>query len=219
MKNILLTVLLMLAVIEAKAQEASHTEKISNPIPVETIIGNNRFGLQFLLTRDFPNSNHFGFLAVTSYASDYKNNLNNLDFISNAQVSYKIGKGIGIALGTSVNAKTGLVTVAALEYIFANKEILFVITPNIHISDSYNLEGLTVVEYKPALTQKVNLYSRFQSLYNHNTKENSHERSYIQLRLGLGIKNYQFGLAYNADYYGPTKILKDNAGIFVRVNF
>jgi hypothetical protein len=204
---------------KTKAQEASLKEKITTPIPVEATIGNNRFGLQFLLNRDFPNSSHVGFLAVTSYASDYKNNLNNLDFISNAQVSYKLGKGIGVALGTSVNAKTGLVTVAALEYIFANREILFVITPNIHISDSYNLEGLTVLEYKPALSKKINLYSRFQSLYNHNTKENFHERSYVQLRLGLGIKNYQFGLAYNADYYGPTKILKDNTGVFVRVNF
>jgi hypothetical protein len=201
------------------AQDSISKIHPSTPIPVEFDAGNNRFGLQFLVIKHFPNSTHFNILALTSFASDYKNNLSNLDFISNTQVSYEIWKGFGLAIGTSVNAKSGFVSVAAIEYVFANKQVLFVITPNIHISDSYNLEGLTVLEYKPALSKTTNLYSRFQALYNHNTKGDFHERSYIQLKLGLGIESYQFGLASNFDFYGPNKILKDNYGVFVRTNF
>lgn len=201
------------------AQDSIPKTHPASPMPVELNFGNNRFGLQFLVNKQFPNSKHFNILAVTSFASDYQNNLSNLDFISNSQVSYELWKGFGLAIGTSVNAKTGFVPVAGLEYVFANKKVLFVITPNIHISDSYNIEGLTVLEYKPAISKTINLYSRFQSLYNHNTKGDFHERSYIQLRLGLGIKSYQFGLASNFDFYGPNKILKDNYGVFVRANF
>jgi hypothetical protein len=201
------------------AQDSISKIPPSRPMPVELNAGNNRFGLQFLVSKHFPNSKHFNILAVTSFASDYKNNLSNLDFISNTQVSYEIWKGFGLAIGTSVNAKTGFVSIAALEYVFANQQVLFVITPNIHISDSYNLEGLTVLEYKPPISKAIHLYSRFQALYNHNTKGDFHERSYIQLRLGLGIKSYQFGLASNFDFYGPDKILKDNYGVFVRANF
>lgn len=201
------------------AQDSISKIHPSTPMPVELDAGNNRFGLQFLVNKHFPNSKHFNILALTSFASDYKNNLSNLDFISNTQVSYDIWKGFGVAIGTSVNAKTGFVSVAALEYVFANKQVLFVITPNIHISDSYNLEGLTVLEYKSAISKTIHLYSRFQALYNHNTKGDFHERSYIQLKLGVGIESYQFGLASIFDFYGPDKTLKANYGVFVRANF
>lgn len=86
------------------AQDSISTIHPSTPMPVELDAGNNRFGLQFLVNKHFPNSKHFNILALTSFASDYKNNLSNLDFISNTQVSYDIWKGFGVAIGTSVNA-------------------------------------------------------------------------------------------------------------------
>ncbi len=211
--QILLIILLFSGI--ANAQEASKEA----PSPVELNAGNNRFGLQFLMNKHFAPASKFSFLSVTSFESTYKNDVNNLDFINNSQVSYEIYKGFGVATGLSVNRVSGLTPIVGLEYVFANKEILFVITPTYHLSKNRNIEGLTLIEYKPKLTEKVNLYSRFQALYNHNSEENQHERSYMQFRLGVGIGNYQFGLASNLDYYGPAKILKENYGVFLRFNF
>lgn len=189
------------------------------PSPVELNIGNNRFGLQFLMTKHFAPASKFSFLSVTSFESTYNNDINNLDFINNSQVSFEIYKGFGIATGLSVNRVAGLTPIVGLEYVFANKEILLVLTPTYHLSKTKNIEGLALIEYKPKLTEKVNLYSRFQTLYNHNSETDQHERSYMQFRLGLGIGNYQFGLATNLDYYGAAKIFKDNYGVFLRFNF
>jgi hypothetical protein len=189
------------------------------PSPVELNVGNNRFGLQFLMNKHFEPASKFSFLSVTSFESTYNNDINNLDFINNSLVGYEIYKGFGIAAGLSVNRVSGLAPIVALEYVFANKEILLVITPTYHLSKSKNAEILALIEYKPRLTDKIKLYSRFQTLYNHNSDENHHERSYIQFRLGLGMGNYQFGLATNLDYYGPTKVSKDNYGLFLRHNF
>jgi len=206
----------LLCSIGASAQEKVHHQPTS--IPVEMNFGNNRFGLQFLINTPLPHVDKLTFFTVTSFESDYKNKANNLDYITNTQVAYKIYKGFAAAAGLSVNSKSGLSPTAGVKYVFANKEILFVITPTIHISKNHNIEGLTLLEYKPALSKKLHLYTRFQGFYNRNLKSDHHERSYMQFRAGLGIKSYQFGLATNLDYYGPDKLLKDNYGIFLRVN-
>jgi hypothetical protein len=213
MKQILVILLFLSAV---KLQAQGHKDP---PTPVELTVGNHRLGVQFLMNEHFTPTSRFNFLTVTSFSSNYNNDLNNLDLISNSQVGYDIYKGISVAVGLSVNSKTGLVPVAALAYVFANERVLFVLAPSVYISENYNLEGLTVLEYKPTITKNINLYSRVQGLYNNNTKENFHERSYIQLRAGLGVQNCQFGLAANFDYYGPAKILKENYGVFIRYNF
>jgi hypothetical protein len=48
------------------AQDSISKTHPSAPMPVELDAGNNRFGLQFLVIKHFPNSNHFNFLALTS---------------------------------------------------------------------------------------------------------------------------------------------------------
>lgn len=189
------------------------------PSPVELNMGNNRFGLQFLMNKHFAPASRFSFLSVTSFESTYSNDISNLDFINNSQIGYEIYNGFGIATGLSVNRVSGLTPIIGIEYVFTNKEILFVITPTYHLSKNKNMEGLALIEYKPKLTEKVNLYSRFQILYNYNSESREHERSYMQFRLGLGIAGYQFGLATNLDYYGSARVLKDNYGIFLRFNF
>ena len=199
----------------AKGQEINKDA----PSPVELNMGNNRFGLQFLMNKHFEPASKFSFLSVTSFESTYNNDINNLDFINNSQVGYEIYKGFGVATGLSVNRVSGLTPIVGLEYVFANREILLVLTPTYHLSKSKNVEGLALIEYKPKLTEKLKLYSRFQTLCNYNSEENHHERSYMQFRLGLGMGNYQFGLATNLDYYGPTKVFKDNYGLFLRHNF
>ena len=216
MKYYLLAIFLLCVGI-ANAQEK--TPQHDAPSPVELNIGNNRFGLQFLMNKHFAPTSKFSFLSVTSYESTYNNDINNLDFINNSQVAYEIYKGFGIATGLSVNRISGLTPIAGLEYVLANQEILLVLTPTYHLSKSKNIEGLALIEYKPKLSETVKLYSRIQTLYNHNSEENHHERSYIQFRLGVGISNFQFGLATNLDYYGSAKILKENYGVFLRHNF
>jgi hypothetical protein len=106
-----------------------------------------------------------------------------------------------------------------VQYVFVNREILLVLTPTIEVSQTNNIQGLIIGEFRPPLSSKVYLFSRVQVLYNYNTNNEFHQRSYIQLRLGVGIGKYQFGPAMNLDYYGPEKVFKGNYGAFIRFNF
>jgi hypothetical protein len=189
------------------------------PIPVELVIGHNRFGLQFVMNKKFSPSSRFSFLNVNIFTSDYNNSRDNLDLVAISQVGYDLYKGFGPTVGLSVNSVAGLSPTAGLQYVFVNKEILLVLTPTVEFSESNNIQGLFIGEYRPPLSDKVDLFSRLQALYNYDTNNDFHQRSYIQLRLGVGIQKYQFGPAVNLDYYGPEKIFKGNYGAFLRVNF
>jgi hypothetical protein len=189
------------------------------PIPVELVIGHNRFGLQFVMNKKFSPSSRFSFLNANIFTSDYNNSRDNLDLVAVAQVGYDFYKGFGPTVGLSVNSVAGLSPTAGVQYVFVNREILLVFSPTIEISETNNIQGLIIGEYRPALSSKVDLFSRIQALYNYDTNNKFHQRSYIQLRLGAGIGKYQFGPALNLDYYGPEKVFKGNYGAFVRFNF
>ncbi len=189
------------------------------PIPVELVVGHNRFGFQFVMNKKFSPSSRFSFLNVNIFTSDYSNSRDNLDLVAVAQIGYDLYKGFGPTVGLSVNSVAGLAPTAGVQYVFVNREILLVLTPTIEFSEGNNIQGLLIGEYKPPLSDKVDLFSRIQALYNYATNNDFHQRSYIQLRLGVGIKKYQFGPAVNLDYYGPEKIFKENYGAFIRFNF
>jgi hypothetical protein len=188
------------------------------PTPVELIIGNSRFGLQVIINKYLPNSKKFSFFSVTNFVSTYDNDLSKLDFISNSQVSFEIYKGFGVTTGLSVNKVVGLIPTVGLQYIYGSPQLLIVLTPSYYISKNNNISALGLIEYKPKITKKLHLYSRLQGMYNQNMTSNFHERSYLQLRLGLSISNYQFGLASNFDYYGKVMNFEDNYGVFLKVN-
>lgn len=91
-------------------------------------------------------------------------------------------------------------------------------SPDYIFSSDKSIALFSLLQYQPKLSEKINLYSRLQGLYNHNLNLEKHERSYAQLRLGLGIQNYSFGFATNLDYFGPDRIFIDNYGVFIKVD-
>jgi hypothetical protein len=212
-KYILAVVLILAFAVKINAQELAQ-----KPIPIELLLGNNRLGLQSIINKNLPESKRFSFFSVTNFESDYSQNSNSLDFINNSQISFEIYKGFGISSGGNINKVTGLSPTLGLQYVFANPKWLFVVTPNLIFTKGNTTSFLSILEYKPKLTDQLKVYSRVQGLYNHNIKSSAHERSYLQLRIGLEYKKYQFGLASNLDYFGPSRSFKENYGVFIRAN-
>jgi hypothetical protein len=214
----LVSFLLLTISVLGQEKAETHAENAS-PLPVEVLFGNNRFNLQTLINKQFTPTSRFSFLSVTSFASAYDNSVSNRDFITNSQVSYEVYKNFGLALGMSMNANVGFTPVAGLEYVRVRPALLLVFTPNIHLTHDHNFEGLTVIEWKPLVSENWRIYSRFQALYDYNSYAEEHERSYMYLRLGRQWKQTALGLAANFDWYGPQRQEKGNYGLFVRYLF
>lgn len=117
-----------------------------------------------------------------------------------------------------MNYMTGFRPSTGLQYAFTNPNFLTVLVSRFDLTQTYNFETLGLVEYKPKFKNNWGLYIRVQGLYNYNTKLDSHDRSYIWLRVGVFYRTYQFGLGNNLDFYGPMKINENSFGIFASAN-
>jgi hypothetical protein len=134
-------------------------------------------------------------------------------------VSYNLYKGFGVTTGISLNNVSGFSPTAGIQYAHTSRTILLVFAPNINLTNSHNVEGVFVSEYRPVLKRNLSLYTRLQGFYNYDLKYKSHQRSYINTRLGLSIGLFSFGAGANFDWYGPLKIYKENYGPFLRYSF
>ena len=179
------------------AQEHSLAPRIT-PIPVEVFAGNNYLNVQMVVAKHFTEKSKWGFFNMTNITGDYKNRLTNNEFVSQALLNYELFKGFSLTAGVAMNHKSGFRKIAGIQYIFANKKWLFIKVPTVDLNDGHNIESINILEFKPQLTQKLGLYTRFQGLYVYNPTEAHHERSFVAMRAGLSIKNYQFGLGADA---------------------
>jgi len=191
--------------------------KISPPVPVEAFAGNNGLVFQMIVSKHFAPKSRLGFFNVSSFTGDYTSKNQKNSYLSQAFVTADIWKGLSINAGATMHFKNGFRPSAGLQYVFANRKILALVLPRFDLTQTYNFELFGIVEYKPKFTKNWGLYSRVQGLYDHNTKQNFHDRSYIWLRLGVLYKNFQIGVGSNFDFYGPNKTNENSLGGFLRI--
>jgi hypothetical protein len=217
MKFTLSLVPLLFAWLSATCQPPAHgTKPPSPPIPVEIFAGHSYLNFQMIVAKPLQESSRFGFFNVTNFNGNYDNDLRKNEFLSQALLNYEILKGFSLAAGATMNYMTGFRPTVGLQYLYGSRKWLVVALPRIDLRDDFNFETFALVEFKPQLTEKLGLYTRAQGLYNHNTEQEFHDRSYLYLRAGLSVRNYQFGLGANFDRYGPLKINGENYGFFLR---
>jgi hypothetical protein len=216
-KKMLFSLLMLHFVAIVKAQpKTDEMPHFTPPIPIEAFAGNSYFNFQMIVNKPLAEKSKFGFFNVTSFSGNYKNNPMRNEFLSQGLLTYEVLKGFSLAAGVTMNYKTGLRPTTGVQYVFANREWLLVILPRVDLRDDFNAETFGLIEYKPQLKQKIGLYSRIQVLYNHNSKQEFHDRSYLYARIGLSFRNFQCGLGANLDRYSPAKINGENFGIFLR---
>lgn len=202
--------------VTVKAQEPILKPQIT-PVPVEIFTGNNYMNMQMVIAKQFSEKSKWGVFNLTNITGDYKNRLTNNEFSTQALLNYRLFNGFSLATGVGMNHISGFRKVVGLQYIYANKKWLFITVPTIDLNDSHSILSINSLEFKPQLTPKLRLYTRLQGVYVYNPTEAYHERSILAIRAGLSIKNFQFGLGADANWYGPHKAFKENLGVFARV--
>lgn len=188
----------------------------SPPIPAEVFVRNKNLMFQMTVSKHFSPKSRLGFFNVTNFVGDYQSTNQNNQFMSQSWITADIWKGISLNTGVVINYMTGFRPTVGLQYVFANPNFFIVALPRFDLTQTYSIETFGLVEYKSKFNTNWGLYTRFQGLYNRNTKPDSHDRSYIWLRAGASYKNFQFGIGNNFDFYGPKKLYENSFGVFVR---
>ncbi len=191
------------------------------PTPMEFMFGHERLDFQLVFKRNFTPKSKFSVLAIAVFSENYgKGKKLGDSVVIPFQVNYSLGKsGFALAAGAEANSVAGFGTTLGLTHSKATKEILAISVLTYQLSSAQNVKFFGLYEYKPALTEKWSLYSRLQLTYNQGMAEGFHNRSFLYLRAGLKKGPLGFGLGVNFDAYGPSKVARENYGVFTRWEF
>jgi len=212
-------VIFCLIIISNSTTYSQIPKSITPPLPVELMLGNDRISFQMVVKKQFKPDSKFGFFGLATYNASYTNDQSDNDLVIPIQISYSFWKGFGIMTGATMNSKSGFSPIVGPQYNFANKKILAITVLSFNPNADKNIQLFGLYEFKPPLNDKWSIYSKLQFVYNYSINEDSHQRSYLQLRAGMRFNTLAFGLGTNLDQYGPYRIKKENYGIFLKWEF
>lgn len=188
------------------------------PTPVEVMFGNNRMNFQLILNKPIDAQGKFSFFNVTNGAVDYHNKNEETEIVVVNTINYDLGNNFKASACAQWHFKLGLVPLVGVQYFKANPTWLLLVSPNICLLPTTNMEVVSLVEFKPSLNPKTRLYTRGQLLYNQVLDGGIHARSGYTFRAGISRQKFTYGIGMNFDYYGPFKTEKLNTGVFVRIS-
>ena len=193
------------------------SQTLSPPIPVEIFLGHQSIYSQTVIKKRLKQGSKLSFFGLATFTADYNTETienNSLTIIN--QLSYQFGKGFGVMIGTDINSNAGFSPIIGPQYNYSSSEFLAVTVLSIFLNSDIDVRILGLYEYKPKITDVLTLYTRLQFLYNQNSVQGTHNRSYLYLRAGIKKNSLIIGLAANLDQRGPNNIFQDNYGVFVR---
>ena len=170
------------------------------PLNTEALFSNRGMSFQMIMNKQIQSVPKFGFFSITNLVGEWKSNRVE-DHMTQAHVTYSIGKGFKLGGGFHLTPVTGIRPSAALIYSKASENWLVVANARVDLSKDRNVESVLLIEYKPKINEKWRFYSRLQGLYAHNTVKGTHSRSFAVARAGFNFKDFTFGAGTNIDYY------------------
>jgi len=196
-------------------------------IPVEVFAGNKKATIDVMFFKYFKNKNQtnsrFLFFNRNRSSIDYKmtSTTNLAQFGFTEAISYNHVKLIGFApvivgqiLSSGFYAKTGIQSAKI------RKELTIFTWVVTETKNQPSIDVFFLGRYTPTLTKKINLFSQLELL---NTIPSTNQKNYgftQRMRLGLKIKEFQFGLAADFSEIGRSNYKKtSNSGVFLRYEY
>lgn len=205
------------------AQSSNEHEQMSpptvSPVIIETMIGNNGLNVQTIFLKPFSARSRFGVFGIADAYGVYnpKEQAIKNQQMAQTHLTYRIAKGLNVSAGALFEKHSGFRPTLGLQYNLFRNDFHLLLAPRVDLSQTYNGEMLTIVEYTPTLKGDWKLYTRAQGLYNQDFKNDIHSVSYVWGRIGVSYKNYRFGIGANYYWLGPKKITENNVGLFLGV--
>lgn len=184
----------------------------SQPIPVELMAGNNYATVIATFGRNFTKDSRFGFFHMNTIQSGYRNKDINSIIVEDL-FYYEPLKNFRLACGAAYSID-GFNTTAGIQYLFIREKFFLLFAPRVNIVSDPSYDVITILQYKPVIRANTKLYTRFQMLNLFVSEGNL--QSYQWFRLGIEVRDNQFGLAFNLDEYGFHPKVETNYGVFFR---
>lgn len=185
----------------------------AQPIPAELMLGNKYGTLKIIVSKNFSQTSKFGIFHINILQFDYLHNSEN-DLMLQDLVFFEPIKNFRITGGGLYTGKAGFLPTAGLQYKLNKKSLFLLLSPRINFNDGKN-EGdiFSILQFTPRMNEQLDFVVGVQSLFLFNRDGNI--KSAQDLRLGLGFKNTQVGIAAGLEQVGPNYKSFSNFGIFI----
>jgi hypothetical protein len=196
-------IVLVIVGITAKAQ----------PIPAELMLGNKYGTLKMIVSKNFSETSKFGIFHINILQFDYLHNTENGLMLQDL-LFFEPVKNFRITGGGLYSDKAGFLPTAGMQYKLNKKNLFLLLSPRINFNDGGN-EGdiFSIFQLTPKINEKLDFVVGVQSLFLFNGDGNI--KSAQDLRLGVGIKRTQVGVAAGLEQVGPHYKSFSNFGIFI----
>lgn len=193
------------------------TSNHSPPVFMEAFAGDHSLDYQLMIDKKLQSLPKLGFFSVNDLRPEWGTPYMN-DYMIQGKLTYSLIRGVKLAGGFIWNPIDGVRPSGSIIFSHGSPTYLLIFNPRIDLAKNPNFDAMALVEFKPKVSEKLNLYTRFQSMYSYNFGYEFHTRSYIMLRAGLTWKDITLGLAATTNWYGPLKVNQTNYGLFVVLN-
>lgn len=201
MRKTLLTVILLMACRSSYAQISS-----------ELLFGNRQVHYISYWQKDIDSLGKYNLFNLNRFAKDFKDKAYT-NYSIDAQLSYRIKKWFGIAVGAGYDGETMEPTLG-LSLSIRNKKGDFLIEayPTISFAKKITPSFFTLVGYNPIINQKWGFSNQLIFVLNGTSSSQL-------VRIGLDFKNkLQFGLGSDIIYFYDKGPNLHNFGYFIRLN-
>ncbi|NBB22994.1 hypothetical protein GVN20_26800 [Runella sp. CRIBMP] len=184
----------------------------AQPTTIETMVGKQNYFYQHTISKSLGSS-RFGFMHTSSLHAFYEGDDMN-ELMSQTYVTYSVMRFLKLGLGTFYASKPGISPAVSLQFRYAHRDFQAFLVPRVDLKKNGSVEMMILLEYTPAITERIHFYSRAQFMTNYGPKH--HNRSFQNFRAGLHIRQTVVGIALNIDQRGKTISTLYNPGVFLR---
>jgi hypothetical protein len=185
-------------------------------VPIEAFAGDKSLNTQFIFSKQISPESKFGLFSLIVFNSPYDKNDKVFKYYNiQANATYNITKHFRVFVGTfSKNIDYG--ATAGLQYIKPSKKWFILIHNGNDLVEKFKSQLMGLVEYKPMLNAKWQLYTRVQVMQETDYKDFT--RGFQSVRVGLGYKQFQFGVGTMFEQFGTLPIKYENRGVFIKAD-
>lgn len=185
----------------------------AQPIPVELMMGEKYGTVKMIVSKNFSETSKFGIFHINILQFDYLHNVEN-DLMLQDLLFFEPVKNFRITGGGLYTGKAGFLPTAGMQYKLNKKGLFLLLSPRINFRNDKN-EGdiFSIFQLTPKINEELDLVVGIQSLFLFNRDGNI--KSAQDLRLGLGFKHTQVGIAAGLEQVGPNYKGSSNLGIFI----
>lgn len=196
-------------------------------IPVEVFGGSKKATMDLMFFKYFKNesgsNSRFLFFnrnrAIVDYKMDTTNYLPQFGFTEAISYNHEKLKGLAPVIVAQVLG-SGVYPKAGVQYAYINNRITIFSWLVCETRNKPNMDLFFLGRYTPKLTEKIQLFSQFE-LINAVPTVSTKNYSFTQrIRLGLKLKELQFGCGGDISEIGRRKLeTTDNIGLFLRYEY